>query len=81
MGGRTPRLGPGSATLGTPQLAHGWLSKEWFLFCIPMIVRHLILGYPKRDHSFDSHPHGKRLIAVAGMGSSGCCSAVEVLKP
>ena len=25
-------------------------------FWIPIIIRHLILGYPERDHRFDNHP-------------------------
>ena len=27
-------------------------------FWIPMIIRHLIFKYPKKDHNFDNHPYG-----------------------
>ena len=33
------------------------------LFWIPIIMRHLIFRVPKRDHSFDNHPHTKGLVA------------------
>ena len=30
-------------------------------FVIPITIRHLILGYPKRDHTFDNHPYVPKL--------------------
>ena len=26
-------------------------------FGVPIIIRHLLLGYPKRDHNFDNYPN------------------------
>ena len=34
----------------------GVVVKMMVPFWIPIIIRHLILGYPKRDHKFDNHP-------------------------
>ena len=36
---------------------YGWLSKLWSLFWVLVKIRHLFLGYPKRDPNFDNYPY------------------------
>ena len=52
-------------------------------FWVPIIIRHLYLGYPKRDPNFDNHPYiaktsDQRLLVAAFL--IGETAAVEVCR-